>query len=116
MKASAILAISLLPLAAGGCAWMGRNTTTAAAGPDTATAAAIGFTQADVNGDARVSRSEFERWAEANPGEHGDFYSADTNLNGVLTLDEWQAMSRPSAAAGGTRASSPARGPGRAAR
>ena len=116
MKAGAILAISLLSLATGGCAWMGRDTTMAAAGPDTATAATISFTQADVNGDARISRNEFERWAAANPSEHGDFYSADTNLNGVLTLDEWQAMSRPSAAAGGTRASNPARGPGRAAR
>lgn len=112
-----MLAVSSLMIAAGGCAWMGgRDTAAAGVGPDTATAATISFTQADLNGDARISRSEFERWAAANPGQQNDFYSADTNLNGVLTLDEWQAMSRPSAAAGGTRAANPARGPGRAAR
>ena len=105
MKVSVILAVSLLPLAAGGCAGMGGNSARAAAVSNAATPAAVSFTQADLNGDGRVTRREFELWTAANTRERDAFDAADTNLNGVLTLDEWQAMlSRPSAAAGGSRA------------
>lgn len=85
-----------------------------------ATPAAVSFAQADLNGDARIDRREFARWlrqsadaasaqAAAGGTSAGDaFYAADTDLSGVLTLDEWQAM----------MASTPGAlpGPGRSAR
>ena len=98
-----LIAISLVALA--GCSGMGRN----AAGRDVAaspldTLPAVTFAQADANGDARITPEEFHAWlrqsaapssAQAAAGgtsERGAFDAADTNLNGVLTLDEWQAM------------------------
>jgi hypothetical protein len=107
MKAGAILAVSFLALGAGGCAWMRGNAAperTGAIGGTAATPAAVSFTEADLNGDARVTRREFDLWAAGKGRGHDAFDAADTNLNGVLTLDEWQAMeNRPSAAAGVSR-------------
>lgn len=78
--------------------------------------AAVSFAQADANGDARITRDEFELWlrqsadaasaraAAGGTSANDAFYAADTDLNDVLTLDEWQAMTqRPSAAAGASR-------------
>ena len=89
----------------GGCGGMGRGASGGIA--DTASAAAtpaVSFAQADLNGDARIDRTEFARWlrqsadaasaqAAAGGTSAGDaFYAADTDLSGMLTLDEWQAM------------------------
>ncbi len=70
-----------------------------------ATPATVSFAQADLNRDARISRREFDVWlrqsaapASAQAAAGGTrapddaFSAADTDLNGVLTLDEWQAM------------------------
>lgn len=100
----------------GGCAGIGGNKaggSVAAAGSTGATLAAVSFAQADLNGDARIDRREFHLWlqqsadapsaraAAGGTSEAAAFYNADRNLNGVLTLDEWQAMTeRPSAGAG----------------
>lgn len=97
--------LAVASLAVSGCAGMGRNNVDAAAGPDPATSAAMSFTQADLNGDARIDRREFDSWrarsddnaagarAAAGGSAASDaFDAADTNFNGVLTLDEWRAM------------------------
>lgn len=120
MKPAMILAVSVLALSAGGCAGMGGKAApggAAAIGGTVATEAAVSFTEADLDGDARVTPREFDLWAAGNARGRDDFSAADANLNRVLTLDEWQAMvNRPSAVAGGTRAASRAREPARAAR
>ncbi len=107
-----------------GCAGLGGNTAKQSIAEEQTTAAtpaAVSFAQADLNGDARISRREFELWrrqsaaaanaqaAAGGTGEHDAFSAADTDLNDVLTLDEWQGMTgSPSAPALGT----PPRQPG----
>lgn len=123
MKRSLILAVSFLALGAGGCANRGANTAgegTAAARTSAATPPAASFIQADLDGDARIDRQEFDSWrrqsadsAASAPAAAGGtriqdaFDAADSNGNGVLTLDEWQVMvNRPGAAAGASRGTS----------
>lgn len=117
MKRSVILAVSLLALGAGGCANRAGSTTggeSSAAGQTAASLPAVSFTQADLNGDARIDRQEFDLWrrqsaesaASAGAAAGGTrmqdaFDAADRNGNGVLTLDEWQAMATPASAASG---------------
>lgn len=91
-------------LAAAGCAGTGHNSASdsiAATRSLTAMPAPVSFSQADANGDARVDRHEFELWRrnaiDTAPAAAGGtsgadaFDAADTNHNGVLTLDEWPA-------------------------
>ena len=124
-KAGVILAVSFIALAAGGCAALGggKQGSIAADRAVAATPATVSFTQADLDGDARITRQEFELWmrrygggapgAQAAAGgtvnPDDAFDSADTNFNGVLTLDEWQAMTAnpSSTAAGAFRAPKP---------
>ncbi len=120
-KASGIVALSFAALVTGGCVPLGLKgvgTGTAAAGSPAPPPAAVSFTQADSNGDARISPREFDAWSRrsgagaaggtapaGNAATQDDFDAADTDRNGVLTLDEWDAMmNRSSAAAGGSRA------------
>ena len=92
-------------LATAGCAGTGRGTASesiAATQSLTATPPPVSFSQADLNGDARIDRHEFDLWrrtsaatalAAAGGTRASDaFDAADTNHNGVLTLDEWSAM------------------------
>lgn len=103
MKLLAIAAFSFLALAS--CAGTGRSATgdnIAATQSITATPAPVTFSQADVNGDARIDRHEYDLWlrnstqnagaAAGGTGAGDAFDAADTNHNGVLTLDEWSAM------------------------
>ena len=98
------------------------NESIAAARTVEATPPAVSFAQADIDGDARITRREFDLWRRKSDDVNGQaaaggtagsdaFYAADRDLNGVLTLDEWQAMigspSRP--AAGASRPSPGAR-------
>ena len=81
-----------------------------------ATPPTVTFAQADLNGDARIDRREFGLWlrqsadaqsaraAAGGTNAQNAFYAGDTDLNGVLTLDEWQAMTqRPGVAVGAGR-------------
>lgn len=130
VKRGVIAAASFAVLS--GCAGMGGNAaanreagTSASSAP---TAPAVSFAQADLNGDARITPQEFRAWlrqsagassAQAAAGGTSDesaFYAADTNLNGVLTLDEWQAMMVSPANAGLGTAPAPTPAPSRSAR
>jgi hypothetical protein len=122
-RAKLVLAASCAVL--GGCAGMGgnqANESLAAARTVEATPPAVSFAQADLDGDARITQREFELWRRKSDEVNGQaaaggtagtdaFYAADRDLNGVLTLDEWQTMignpSRP--VAGASRSSAPAR-------
>ena len=121
---SAFLGISVFALGAVGCAGRGARTgdeSLAAARTIAATPPAVSFTQADLDGDARISRQEFDLWqrqssasgqsaAAGGTREREDFDAADTDVNGVLTLDEWQAMgSASNAGVGGSREAKPRR-------
>ena len=118
LKAGIIVAVSFVVLGTGGCAALGGGKQGSIAADRTvaATPATVSFTQADLDGDARITRQEFELWMRryggATPGAQAAaggtvnpddaFDSADTNFNGVLTLDEWQAMTaNPSGTAAG---------------
>ena len=109
-------AVSVVML--GGCAGMGGKNAGLGipAAAATATPATVTFAQADLNGDARIDRREFSLWlrqsadaqsAQAAAGgtnAQDAFYAGDTDLNGVLTLDEWHAMTqRPGARGGASR-------------
>jgi hypothetical protein len=125
VKGSLILALSVVALGAGGCARMGGNAageSIAAARSSAATSAAVSFTQADLDGDARITRQEFDLWlrgsgpsgagapaAAGGTGNRDAFDAADTNLNGALTLDEWQAMMTPPNVAAGASLAPPSR-------
>jgi len=63
----------------------------ATAAPSTA-APSVSFLEADLDGDARVTPGELEAWLAVKTGEHHVFSAADSNGDGTLTLDEWQAM------------------------
>jgi hypothetical protein len=104
---SKTVAVCLVALAAG-CAGGDRSTdreSIAAAQTAAATPPTVSFAEADLNRDARIDRHEFNLWLRksdtnavsaraAAGGSAADdaFSAADTNANGVLTLDEWQAM------------------------
>ena len=101
MKMALLVTSCLALLLASGCAGMRGGRTVAAAGESAATAADVSFLEADLDGDARVSPREFKAWTERNPAVRDGFQAADINGDGVLTLDEWQALvRRPNAAAG----------------
>src|SRR3954471_14147586 len=86
---------------AAGCAGMGGGRSAAAAGETATTSADVSFLEADRDGDARVTPGEFKAWMQTEAGALERFQAADSNRDGVLTLDEWQAVvRRPSAAAG----------------
>jgi hypothetical protein len=125
-KRGLVAAVSSIVL--GGCAGMGANNANRDAGTSAssaATAPAVSFAQADLNGDARITPQEFRVWlrqsagassAQAAAGGTSDdsaFYAADSNLNGVLTLDEWQAMmvSPANVGLGAAPAPAPSRSP-----
>ena len=91
-----LLAPSLLALAA--CSQMPGRQPSAAAGATAPPSAPVSFLQADLDGDARITRREFSLWLRE-PGQPA-FDAVDTNRDGVITLDEWQAMLRPPGAAG----------------
>ena len=119
MHARLKLALALSCVGLGACAGMGGKSEQSLAEARTteATPAAVTFAQADLDGDAKISRREFDIWlrrsadagsaqAAAGGTSAGDaFYAADTNLNGVLTLDEWQAMASTAAAPRSARTS-----------
>jgi hypothetical protein len=113
-------AASVVAVGAAGCAGMGGKTSNqsiAAAQAVAATPPTVTFAQADLDGDARITPHEFDLWRKSEAGAaaaaggssaDGAFFAADTNVNGVLTLDEWQAMmAAPSAARGGPRTITP---------
>jgi hypothetical protein len=116
MAAGCVVAVGVA-----GCGGMGGKTSNesiAAAQAVAATPPTVTFAQADLDGDARITPREFALWrkseagaaAAAAGGSSADdaFFAADTNVNGVLTLDEWQAMmAAPSAARGGPRTITP---------
>jgi hypothetical protein len=109
MKAGVMLTVSFLALGTAGCAGSGRNLaggSIAASQSIAATPPQVSFVQADSNGDARITRQEFDLWrrssgasdaqaAAGGTGEQDAFAAADSNANDVLTLDEWQAMTNP---------------------
>lgn len=129
MKWRMIAALSVVAL--NGCAGTGPATMGEAATAASSTAAdsaAVSFAQADLDHDARISPREYSLWrrnfaenapdaraAAGGTGEDDAFYAADSDLNGVLTLDEWQAMMRAGAPArtptAASRRSAPAAAP-----
>ena len=110
-------AVSVVML--GGCSGMGGSKAglgASGAASAGATPATVTFAQADLNGDARIDRREFGLWlrqsadaqsaraAAGGTNARDAFYAGDTDLNGVLTLDEWHAMTqRPGARGGASR-------------
>lgn len=103
MKRPRILALCFLSLALAGCARMGLNRppATAAAGGTAPPSASVSFMAADADGDARITRREYDVHFARDGAQHESFEAADTNRDGVLTLDEWQALMRPPRAATG---------------
>ena len=102
MSCGKTLACSVALLFAAGCAGIGGSRGPVAAGETAATSADVGFLAADLDGDARISPREFNTWRQTNAVALDRFEAADTNHDGTLTLDEWQAVvRRPSAAAAG---------------
>jgi hypothetical protein len=97
------LAACLVLLLAAGCAGMGAGRTASGAGETAATSADVSFLEADRDADARITSGEFKTWLQTDADDLERFQAADGNHDGVLTLDEWQALvRRPSAAAGGS--------------
>ena len=80
-----------------GCANVGvnRSPATAAAGGTAAPSASVSFMAADADGDARISRREYDLRFAGDGAQHESFEAADTNRDGVLTLDEWQTLVMP---------------------
>lgn len=114
-KPIAILTLSCAGLAAGCASMGGRGAADAAAGASAPTPAAVSFLAADSNHDGRISPREFAAWQRMRGDSlnREDFQAADANLDGQLTLDEWQQMmSGARAAAGGSRV--PGGNPGQA--
>jgi hypothetical protein len=60
--------------------------------------------EADVDGDARISRREYQARFGGEGTQPGGFAAADVNGDGVLTFDEWQAMANPARPAAGLTA------------
>jgi hypothetical protein len=96
MKRPLILALCFSSLALAGCARMGLNRppATAAAGGTAPRSASVSFLEADTDGDARITRQEYEVHFARDGARRESFEAADVNRDGVLTLDEWQALRR----------------------
>jgi hypothetical protein len=98
--------ITVLVIAAAGCAGNKLSDTRGTAASSAPLSPAVTFQQADLDGDARITPREYQAWLSKSGegavtaaaggtvggGEDRVFYAADRNLNGVLTLDEWLAM------------------------
>ena len=85
-----------LSLALPGCAGMGANRSGAAAAGGTAlSSSSVSFMEADVDGDARISPGEYRARFGNEGTQPGGFAAADTNRDGVLTFDEWEALVTP---------------------
>jgi hypothetical protein len=99
MKIPVTLALCALSLALPGCARMGINRppATAAAGGTAPPSPAVSFMEADTDGNARITPDEYSARFGRGGAEHPGFEAADTNRDGVLTLDEWQALMSPPA-------------------
>jgi len=92
--------LCLLTLALPSCAGVGVNRPAAvgAAGGTAPPSPSTSFIEADVDGDARISPSEYNAHFARDGAQHESFQAADTNRDGVLTFDEWQALGGPSRA------------------
>ena len=103
MKTPFVLALCVLSLALPGCANVGvnRRPAGAAAGGTAPPSASASFIEADVDGDARISRREYDLRRGRDGAQQESFEAADTNGDGVLTFDEWQALVSPRRAAAG---------------
>ena len=98
MRTPLALALCFALLALPGCSRMGINrpAATAAAGGTAPPTPAVGFMEADADGDARITPGEYEARFARDGSRPASFPAADTNGDGVLTLDEWRALvSRP---------------------
>ena len=96
MKTPLILISCLFPLVLAGCAGVGLNgpARTAAAGGTAPPAASVSFLEADTDGNARITPDEYSVHFRGG-AQRESFETADTNHDGVLTLDEWQALVSP---------------------
>ena len=97
MKTPLPLTLCLPSLALCACAGMGINrpAATAAAGGTAPPSASVSFMAADADGDARITRHEYEARFARDGAQHESFEAADTTRDGVLTLDEWQTLVSP---------------------
>jgi hypothetical protein len=97
MKIPVTLALCVLSLALPGCARMGINRppATAAAGGTAPPSPSVSFMEADRDGNARITPEEYSVRFAPDGAERPGFEAADTNHDGVLTLDEWQALMTP---------------------
>ena len=100
MKAPFILTLCFFSLAIPGCANVGvnRSPAGAVAGGTAPPSPSVSFIEADVDGDARISPREYNARFARDGAQHESFEAADSNRDGVLTFDEWQALG------GGSRA------------
>jgi hypothetical protein len=96
MKTPLTLTFCWFPLALAGCAGVGFNgpARTAAAGGTAPPAASVSFLETDTNGDARITPDEYSVHFRGG-AQPESFEAADTNRDGVLTLDEWQGLVGP---------------------
>ena len=101
MKMPLVLTLCFFSLALPGCAGVGVNRppATAAAGGTAPPSASVSFMEADLDRDARISPREYDLRRGRDGAPHESFEAADTNHDGALTLDEWQALVRPPRAA-----------------
>jgi len=92
-----------------GCAAVGVNRApaAAAAGGTAPPSAPVSFLEVDADGDARITPREYEARFARDGARHESFEAADTNRDGVITLDEWQAVVSPPRAATGPSAPLP---------
>lgn len=106
MKTPLILTVCCSLLALSGCAGMGINrpAATAAAGGTASPSPSVSFMEADTDGDARITPREYEIRFARDGAQHESFQAADTNRDGVLTLDEWQTLVSPPRASPGLSA------------
>jgi|KBSSwiStaDraftv2_1062776.scaffolds.fasta_scaffold4326214_1 hypothetical protein len=101
MKAPFILTLCFAALALPGCGSVGvnRSPATAGAGGTAPRSPSVSFMEADADGDARITPHEYDVHFARDGAQPESFQAADTNRDGVLTLDEWQALvSRPATA------------------
>lgn len=106
MKTPFVLALCFAFLGLPGCGSVGVNRSpgTAGAGGTAPQSPSVSFTEADTDGDARISRREYDVHFARDSAPHESFEAADTNRDGVLTLDEWQALVSPPRASPGLSA------------
>ena len=106
MKTPFILMLCFAALALPGCGSVGvnRSPATAAAGGTGPRSPSASFVEADADGDARITRHEYDVHFARDGAPPESFQAADTNRDGVLTLDEWQALISPPRASPGLSA------------